>query len=148
MEFSILFNFLANSVSIQVQFIWHKLNLNCCSTHYWTFMNWVQRQFRAAVQVQFVSNELNLLWTFWTLYSSGVKNHVLNFLKNAAGLSKIMHNRVSFLFHWFNNNPKIFHFCRLSDLKYFNSENTVLVTFKGFLHIVCVDEHLSFIVNE
>ena len=32
--------------SIQVQFIGQKLNLNCCSTHHWTFLNWVQSQFR------------------------------------------------------------------------------------------------------
>ena len=32
--------------SIQVQFIGQKLNLNCCSTHHWTFLNWVESQFR------------------------------------------------------------------------------------------------------
>ena len=32
--------------SIQIQFIDQKLNLNCCSTHHWTFLNWVQSQFR------------------------------------------------------------------------------------------------------
>ena len=32
--------------SIQVQFIGQKLNLNCCSTHHWTFLNWVQSQFK------------------------------------------------------------------------------------------------------
>ena len=101
--------------STQVQFIRQKLNLNCCPTHHWTFLNWVQSQFResgvpptkkgeelqnfvchdmekaqfllfstrghstlseltlnsvqkssmvswAAVQVQFLTNELNLNW--------------------------------------------------------------------------------------
>ena len=32
--------------STQVQFIRQKLNLNCCPTHHWTFLNWVQSQFR------------------------------------------------------------------------------------------------------
>ena len=123
--------------STQVQFIRQKLNLNCCPTHHWTFLNWVQSQFRESgvppcrkeeelgfflvmthkimellpflvggtplslnwlwtqfkkvqwwVEQQFKFSfcpmnwtwidcwvqcrELNLNWTFWTLYSSGL----------------------------------------------------------------------------
>ena len=30
----------------QFKFTGQKLNLNCCSTHRWTFLNWVQSQFK------------------------------------------------------------------------------------------------------
>ena len=129
--------------SIQVQFIGQKLNLNCCSTHHWTFLNWVQSQFResgvpptkkgkelqnfvchdmekaqfllfstrghstlseltlnsvqkssmvswAAVQVQFLSNELNLNWPLSSMPWTELELNFLNFIQLWSNLFSSM----------------------------------------------------------